>query len=244
VEQRPLRVHVPRARHRQRPVDLPPTNGHRRAGVRPDEVQPKVRPLATTRTIRGALGVAPSGCDAQPLEAPQPPDRRRRRLNEPGGERIGPATPGRLAARRSTQIPLSDSHPQMQERGVGRWRADGRLVLVPSRRELGTHEDARFRRSSSASARVAQELLLGFVHTGIDVTVGQGASDCSIRRKASPAWRRTPAGASNNLTRWRQRTRRAGWGSESPGAVSGPLGRGSGRRGAPSRTPTPRARGR
>jgi hypothetical protein len=103
--------------HRQRPVDLPPTNGHRRAGVRPDEVQPKVRPLATTRTIRGALGVAPSGSDPQPPQGPQPPARRRQRLKQLRGDgRTSGFTSDPPPSGRAD--PLSDSHRPKTEATV------------------------------------------------------------------------------------------------------------------------------
>ena len=83
MEQGPLRVHALGAFNRSRPGGLPKTDGHRRARVRPGQVQPRVRPLPPTRTICRALGVAISSSDPQPPEAPHAPDRRHRGLKTP-----------------------------------------------------------------------------------------------------------------------------------------------------------------
>ena len=111
-----LRVHAPRARHRLRPGGLPKTDGHGRAGVRADQVQPRVRPLPTTRTIRRALGVAISSRDPQPPQAPQatrsPPQGPERppKAANPTGQTAKPAP--RRAALRTAPRPFTRQPPR------------------------------------------------------------------------------------------------------------------------------------
>ena len=102
VGQRAVRVHEDGALNRARRGAVSKTDGHDRAGVRPDEVQPTVRPVPTKRPVSRALRVAISSRDPQPPETPQPPDRRRRALIRPQGGQCRPVrqnpTPARTAA--------------------------------------------------------------------------------------------------------------------------------------------------
>ena len=72
---------------RSRAGDLPTADGDRRAGDRPDEVQPRLHPLSATRKIGRALGVALGGRDPQPAQAPHSPIRHRAGLTAPGPTR-------------------------------------------------------------------------------------------------------------------------------------------------------------
>ncbi len=82
----PIRVHAPRAPNRAGQGALPKTQGNSRAGVRTDQVQPRLRSLRAPRKSGVPLGMAAVRGKPQPPEAPQPADRRRRGLREPGGK--------------------------------------------------------------------------------------------------------------------------------------------------------------
>ena len=80
-----------------------PTTSHRRAGLRPDQVQPRDQTLSTPGQSRLPKRMAPDHGNAQPPEAPQPPDRRRNALSRDPGRPAGRSRPppGRLAPRAS-----------------------------------------------------------------------------------------------------------------------------------------------
>ncbi len=67
---RPLRVHAQSPRQRARRRALRPTPSDHRAGLRQHEVQPRHRPLPTTRQSRRPRGVATDNRHAQSPEAP------------------------------------------------------------------------------------------------------------------------------------------------------------------------------
>jgi hypothetical protein len=72
---------------------LPQTPADDRAGVRPDEVQPRHRPLPTTRTRRRQDRMAADHGDAQPAQAPPKRPRspkRAERVPEPAARRTSP----------------------------------------------------------------------------------------------------------------------------------------------------------
>ena len=64
--------------HRARPQALRAAEDHDRAGLRADQIQPAHRPVHAKRQSRRAVGVAVSGSDPQPAQAPQPLDRQHR----------------------------------------------------------------------------------------------------------------------------------------------------------------------
>src|SRR3954452_5182762 len=78
----PLRVHASRARARARRRALPATPADDRAGVRPDQAQPRDRTVPAKRPSRRARGMAPDhrhpqSPDRPPSPAPATPDRTR-----------------------------------------------------------------------------------------------------------------------------------------------------------------------
>src|SRR5215204_1420838 len=93
LERRLLRLHAPRPRHTRRPHALPPTTDHRRARLRPDQVQPGDQTLPTARQSRMPKRMETDRGHAQPAEAPQPPDRRNNLNGDPAGPAGRPRRP-------------------------------------------------------------------------------------------------------------------------------------------------------
>jgi hypothetical protein len=107
-----LRVHAPGPRRRARRRALPPTPAHDRAGLRPDEVQPRHRSLPTTRACGRPVGMAPDHGHAQPAQAPpkRPRGRLRNRQEAPGAaSRSQPSGFPQIDAANSGSPDLRDS---------------------------------------------------------------------------------------------------------------------------------------
>jgi hypothetical protein len=73
-----LRADAQQGIQRAWPQPLLATKGHRRAGLRADQIQPAGRPVHTKRQGRRLIGVAIGHSHPQPTQAPQPLDRQHR----------------------------------------------------------------------------------------------------------------------------------------------------------------------
>jgi hypothetical protein len=136
----PLRVHASSARQRGRTRALQAPKGNGRAGLRPEQVQPRLPPFPAARQSRGALGVAVPGSHPQPVEASQPLDTPNDRLSGQGNAAPvseAPALPGARTSGRPADRAAQSVPKQEQDRRVpglpvslGGW--DGWTLLRPS----------------------------------------------------------------------------------------------------------------
>jgi transposase len=125
---RALQLHAPRPGDRSRRRALCQTPRHDRTRLRPDQVQPPLRPLPTPRTIRGPLGMATDHRHPQPPQA-LAPQQHPRRSPDPGSpdnqDTSSEAPPATTATLTCGPHPFAQQPPWKAE--VARWAA-GRPV--------------------------------------------------------------------------------------------------------------------
>ena len=156
LARRALRLHAPRLSDRARRRALRPAPDHDRAGLRPHEVQPPLRPLLTPRQIGLPVGVAADHCHpqlAQALQAHQRPDHRLiGRPQRPAARRpFAPPTPLHRHGRGKPAELRNSLRPTQQQPGPPSGKSG--LLLC---QEAGFFLSATGRRSQQASRRRRQ----------------------------------------------------------------------------------------
>jgi hypothetical protein len=94
LDRRPVLVHAARARDRARQAAVPQTTTVNRAGLRPHQTQPQIRPPQLSRQAGSTYRVALNHYESQPHKAPPLPDRRPRGLKGPVLGSHGPTERG------------------------------------------------------------------------------------------------------------------------------------------------------